>query len=105
MIVREIMLIGIVSSRTFKSPDYDRVTHDSLLEKCRTVFDESDAILGTGKNKKALRFDKDIVTKAGETFSVVSQTEIVKEQEEDAFDDENSEDSKIWDEWTGGTNG
>lgn len=49
---------SLVSPRTFESPGYDRVTHDSLLEKCRRVFDGSDASLGTGKNKKALRFDK-----------------------------------------------
>ena len=95
---------SLVSPRTFESPDYDHVTHDSLLEKCRRVFYGSDSSIGTGKNKKkALRFDKDIMTKAGETLSVVTQTGIVKEQEEDAFDDEDSEDSKMWDEWTGGT--
>ena len=33
------------------------------------------------------------------TFSVVSQIEIVKEQEENAFDDGDSEDSKMWDKW------
>jgi len=59
----------LVSPRTFESPGYDRVTHDSLLEKCRRVFDGRDVSLGNDKNKKkALRFDKDTVTKAGETF-------------------------------------
>lgn len=98
-----------VSARTFESPDYGRVTHDSLLSKCRNVFEGYDARLGTGKNgKRALRFDKDIVVKAGETFAVISKIEIDTagqgrsgEEECSSFDD----DSRIWDEWTGGVNG
>ena len=37
---------SLVSPRTFESPDYDHVTHDSLLEKCRRVFYGSDSSIG-----------------------------------------------------------
>jgi hypothetical protein len=99
---------SFVSPRTFESPDYGRVTHDSLLSKCRHVFEGSNANLGRDKSKKkALRFDKDAVIKAGETFTVVSEIKIVKDQQEEGGGStfEDSEDSSIWDDWTGGTNG
>lgn len=72
-------LKGLVSPRTFESPDYDHVTHDSLLEKCRRLIYGSDSSIGTGKNKKkALRFDKDIMTKAGEMLLLCNRQRLSK---------------------------
>jgi hypothetical protein len=43
---------SLISPRTFESPDYPKVTYDSLLAKCRSVFEGKNARLGTGKNNK-----------------------------------------------------
>lgn len=95
---------SLITPRTFESPDYDRITHDSLLAKCRAVFEGKNTNIGTGKDKKrALAFNKDAVTKAGETFDVISEIKILDGDEEATHED--SEDNKMWDEWTGGTNG
>jgi hypothetical protein len=84
-----------VSARTFESADFDRVTHDSLLSKCRSVFDGKNAEIGRDREKKkAIEFDKSCVEEAGRNFEIVSEIKILEGKEEVIIEDPN--DAAMW---------
>ena len=81
-----------VSARTIESADFDRVTHDSLLSKCRSVFDGKNADIGRDREKKkAIEFDKSCVEEAGRNFEIVSEIKILEGREEVIIEDPNDE--------------
>lgn len=97
---------NLISQRTFESAEYGRVSHDSLLATCRSLYSaKSDRITrDNNKNKRvrALSFNKDTVIEAGKNFEVVSEIKVLTEEEEEKQGAENSEDKARWDEWTNG---
>lgn len=96
---------NLISQRTFESADHGRTTHDSLLTKCRNVFEGKNARLGRDKdNKKALKFDKDRVDEAGCNFDVVSEIKIFEEEEEEVTS-EDPEEAARWGKWSGESEG
>lgn len=94
---------NLISQRTFESADFGKVTHDSLLAKCRSVFNGENARIGRDKdNKKALTFDKALVTEAGNNFEVVSEIKIFNEDE--TVLPEDPDDVALWNKFAVGTN-
>ncbi|MGC1131366.1 MAG: hypothetical protein WA941_00980 [Nitrososphaeraceae archaeon] len=93
-----------ISPRTFEAADYGKVSHDSLLQKCRSIFKGQNSRLSDGKiKKKALRFDKTLVEEAGRTFDVVRDIQISDDR---AVKEEEYEDPQITSMWNdlGGIN-
>jgi hypothetical protein len=86
-----------ITSRTFEAPDYGKVSHDILLEKCRSIFKGQDIRLSEGKvKKKALRFDKDVVEEAGKTFDVITEIQVYDDQTEKGEVDEDPQVTSMW---------
>lgn len=79
-----------LTNRSFESADYDKVTHDFLLQRCRSVFKAKDAkISSDSKKKKALIFDYKTTIEAGNSFDIVTEIEIYDQaQEEDIPEDD-----------------
>lgn len=85
----------LISARTIESADFDRVTHDSLLSKCRNIFGGKYADIGSDKEKKkAIEFDKLSVDEAGGNFEVVSEIKILEGKEEVIIED--PKDAAMW---------
>jgi hypothetical protein len=83
-----------ISARTFECADFDKVTHDRLISRCREVFGGINRDIGRDKEKKkALEFDKATVKEAGENFEVVSDIKIL--EHEKTFE-ESAEDKQLW---------
>jgi hypothetical protein len=86
-----------ITTRTFEAPDYGKVSHDSLLEKCRSIFRGQNIRLSDGKIKrKALRFDKNVVEEAGRTFDVVTDIQIYDDQIGKEEADEDPQVTSMW---------
>lgn len=83
-----------VSARTFECADFDKVTHDRLISRCRDVFGGINQDIGRDKDKKrGLSFDKGLVKEAGQNFEVVSEIKILEYEE--IFED-TAEDNELW---------
>lgn len=83
-----------ISARTFECADFDRVTHDRLISRCRDVFGGTLQDIGRDQDKKkGLNFDKAVVKEAGQNFEVVSEIKILEHQE--IFED-TAEDNELW---------
>ncbi len=86
---------NLISQRTFECADFGKVTHDSLMVKCRSVFSgEYTRIQKDKENRKALSFDKALVEEAGNNFEVVSEIKIFDEEEKVLPED--PEDVVLW---------
>lgn len=99
---------NMISMRTFESDDFPEITHDALLNECRTVFGAKDANpIGSDRDKKkALMFNKQEAERAGRNFSVVSEIKIFDKTDRD--DKQSPEDYRVtsmWNEWTNGKAG
>jgi hypothetical protein len=78
------------------------MSFDSILSKCKNVFEGNSCRLSESQKKKprALSFDKETVINTGKNFDVVSEIRI--EEKEAQAEPEDSEDKARWDEWTNG---
>lgn len=88
-------------SQTINSLEYGQITHNEILGICRDRFSEtrSPVIIGTGNNKKkALIFYKEDVVKAGKSFDVIAEIQIIKEvmQEQES---EAQQEQSLWKDW------
>jgi len=86
-------------AQTINSLDYGQITHNEILAICKDRFSESrdPVTVGTGNNKKkALAFFKEDVDKAGKSFDVVTEIEIVEKQPEES---DVEQDLALWEEW------
>lgn len=98
---------NLITQRTFESAEYGRMTFDSILSSCRSIYKAQSDRINKGKNKKAraLLFVKDEVIDAGKQFEVISEIKILTEEDEqDKTQEEDSEDKTKWEEWTNGSN-
>ena len=85
--------------QTINSLDYGQITHNEILAICKDRFSENrdPVIIGTGKDKKkALIFFKEDVDKAGKSFDVITDIEIVDNQPEES---DIEDDQVLWEEW------
>ena len=99
---------SLVSPRTFECPEYGRVTHDSILSTCRSLYGAKPDRISKGKSNqkpRALSFDKNSVVTAGKNFEVVSEIKILTEEEQEKEAPEDPKDRARWDEWTNGRGG
>jgi hypothetical protein len=86
-----------ITNRSFESADYESVSHDFILQKCRTIFKAESARISDGDNKKkALRFNVKDTNEAGSSFNVVTDIEIYEEPQEQDI----PEDQEITEMWT-----
>ena len=84
----------IAGKRAFLSTEFDKVTHNRILKRCRDIFKAKDDWKGSGNDKtRALRFDKEIVLKVGSTFEVISEIKILENA------DYANDDQTIWKDW------
>ena len=80
--------------RAFLSTEFDKVTHNRILKRCRDIFKAKDDWKGSGNDKtRALRFDKEIVLKVGSTFEVIQEIKILENA------DYANDDQTIWKDW------
>jgi hypothetical protein len=83
-----------LSARTFECADFEKVTHDRLISRCKQVFGGIPDNIGRDKDKrKALAFDRSTVKEAGESFDVISEIKILDHEE--SFED-TDEDKELW---------
>lgn len=94
-----------VTSRSFESADYERLSHDFILQRCRTIFKALPARISDGDNKKkALQFNIKDTNEAGSSFDIVTEIEIYDSaQEEDLPEDR--EVTELWASIGGNGNG
>lgn len=91
--MREVEGVSI-SARTFECADFDKITHDRIISRCREVFGGINQDIGRDKDKKkALSFYKAVVKEAGQNFEVVSEIKIIEQEE--TFQD-TPEDRELW---------
>jgi bifunctional DNA primase/polymerase-like protein len=85
-----------LTNRSFESAEFPKVSHDYLLQRCRTIFIAKDARISEGKDKKkALRFDYDTTIEAASSFEVVTEIEIYDHaKSEDIAEDDTI--TKMW---------
>jgi len=85
-----------ITARSFDSADYGAVSHDFILQKCRTIFKAENVRISVDDiKKKSLQFNAKETHAAGASFDVVTDIKIYDEpQEEDAPEDH--EVTEIW---------
>lgn len=78
-----------ISKRSFESADYEKISHDFLLGRCRQLFKATNAQISDGDNRrKALLFNVKETLEAGASFDIVSEIVIYdSEQQEDLPED------------------
>ena len=87
-------LYWLIGSSPLLSTEFDKVTHNRILKRCRDIFKAKDDWKGSGNDKtRALRFDKEIVLKVGSTFEVISEIKILENA------DYSNDDQTIWKDW------
>jgi hypothetical protein len=77
--------------QTIDSLDYGQITHNEILSICKDRFSENrdPVTIGTGNNKKkALVFFKEDVDKAGKSFDVMTEIEIVENKPEESSEEQ-----------------
>jgi hypothetical protein len=85
--------------QTINSLDYGQTTHNEILAICKDRFSENrdPVTIGTGNNKKkALVFFKEDVDKAGKSFDVITEIEIVERKPDESSEEQ---DQGMWEEW------
>lgn len=86
-----------ITGRSFDSADYGIISHDFILQRCRTIFKAENSRISDGNNKKkALLFYAKETHAGGSSFDVVTDIEIYDEPQEQDI----PEDQEIIEMWT-----
>jgi hypothetical protein len=82
-------------AQTFVSSDYDKITHNQILDICKNRFSGYKTKSG---GKRVVEFNKEEVEKEGKVFDVVTDIEIIESRPEEE-DNKEEEESELWADW------